>query len=128
MTTLTNLAAEYVSLSEAARILGVSRQHIRTLTVDGKIEAIRPWPHTTLVRRSDVEAWKRGERPAPTHKTAVRGYLLGRTEASSVAEISPELAFDLCYAFITDRRETWDQEDRTAWATGMAEQLLGEQR
>lgn len=123
------MPTDYINLTEAADMLGVTRQRLSHMVRDGDIAHIRPWPRSVLVKTTDVEAWQAGERVRqPVHKTAARQYVLDRTEADSVDEVNLHTLHSLLYEFISDRRDDLNSDNRRLWAEGMVGILAGSRR
>jgi excisionase family DNA binding protein len=116
---MTTTEIDYVSASEAARILGVSRQRVAAMVRDNEIEHFRPWPRHVLIPRHAVESWGRGVRPEPIHKTAVRHWIMGREQVDTLDALTPEYLAELTAVFIDTFRPTWDTQSKANWVTAM---------
>lgn len=121
---MTVLTEQYVTASEASRILGVSRQRIATMVRDDEIEHIRPWPRQVLIPLRAVQAWAEGERRIPIHKTAVRNWIIGYDAAESIDAMEPERVGQLCMEYIKSHRPEWDDQSKTNWCIGMLRLLM----
>lgn len=117
--------SKFLSVAEAAIILGVTTQRVHTMIREGDIDAIRPWPRQVLLNRTNVEAWAAGERGEPVNKTALRRYIIERTEAENISEVSLALMLDLAREFISERRPNLaaDTEARDLWCERMVMQI-----
>jgi excisionase family DNA binding protein len=117
----------WMSIIDAANLLGVSRSRVGAMVKDGGLPCIRPWPRTVLVKRSAVLDWQAGKRPNPVHKTAARQYVVEHCEAESVHALSVGVIKATLHEFIADRRD-WDWDNRQRWVDGMAAILMGSGR
>jgi excisionase family DNA binding protein len=122
MTTTTE--TEYVNASEAARILGVSRQRVAKMVMNDEIEFVRPWPRQVLIPRIALAGWMRGDRPTPIHKTACRRWILDRENVDNLDALELDYLTELVAVFIAERRPEWDTESKANWCVGMI-RLLG---
>lgn len=115
----------YMTVSEAADRLGVSTQRVHSMIRDGDIDAIRPWPRQVLLARTTVEAWAQGNRGEPVNMTALRRYIIDRTEAEHLSEVGYGLMIDLAREFITERRPglAADILARDRWAERMVDRI-----
>jgi excisionase family DNA binding protein len=67
---------EYITATDAARELGISRSALHSRIQRGEIRAIRPSPRLLLIPRSEVERWRgKGKlKPGPKpQRPAVEG-------------------------------------------------------
>ena len=53
---------DYITVSQAAVMLGVSRQRVNQLIQAGRLKSYQVGPKAVLVERQSVEAWHRGKR------------------------------------------------------------------
>lgn len=114
---------EFVSASEAARMLGVTRQRVSAMIRDGDLPAVHPWPRAVRINRQHLAAWAAGERPVPVHRTATRNYVLYEADVDSIDELSIDQLRALCLRFIGQRRPLWSADEARTWADQMADQL-----
>jgi excisionase family DNA binding protein len=121
---MTMLTDDYVTASEASRILGVSRQRVATMVRENEIDHVRPWPRTVLIPRSALDAWMHGQRPAPIHKTACRHWILEREQCERIDMIDPEYLGQLVALFISTFRPEWDDTSKRNWCIGMLSMLM----
>ena len=108
---------DFVTASEAARLLGVTRQRVANMIRDNELDAVRPWPRTVLIRKADIDAYMQGVRPTPIHKTAVRRWLFMQEGARH--GIPLETLTPLVRRFIAEHRPQWDERSRDNWTIGM---------
>jgi len=110
---------DYVNASEAARMLGVSRQRVAAMVRDDEIDHVRPWPRQVLIPRSAIDAYAHGDRRPPIHKTACRDWILAHERADSIDNIDADRVGQLCVAFIVASRPDWDATSIQNWVAGM---------
>lgn len=110
---------DYVTASEAARILGVSRQRVGAMVRDGEIEHVRPWPRQVLIRRSALREWQRGNRQQPIHKTACRHWIIEREGIQGLDTLNPQYLWNVVREFIDNHRPDWDETSKNNWTNGM---------
>lgn len=113
-----------MSASEAARMLGVSRQRVSAMIRDGDLPALHPWPRAVRIPRAALLAWQGGQRPEPVHRTAARQWVLWEADASSIDELDEVSVRALCRRFIDERRSEWSAEAKREWAAKTARSLV----
>jgi excisionase family DNA binding protein len=117
-------ADEWVSASEAARIMGVSRQRVGAMVNEGDLDAVRPWPRAVRIRMSDVAQWMDGHRPLPIHRTACRTYVLEHAGVETFDAVDVDTATRLTSQFIAERRPLWLSERAETYVFQMLPRLL----
>jgi excisionase family DNA binding protein len=105
----------YISASEAARLLGVSRQRVAKMVEDGDLIALRPWPGAIRIPMTAVEDWQAGIRRPGITKTAAMDYLLANGVTDPLTD--QENALHLLAEYIEGVRPEWDEERKEAWIT-----------
>lgn len=86
---MTTNETEYVSLSEAAELLGVSKPTVSRWIRDGHLPAQRIGPRTLRIRRGDL---RRAERPARRRGRLYDGYVYIQGDGVDQEEVIRELA------------------------------------
>ena len=111
---------EFVTLSEAARLLGVSPQRVDTLADRGLLDVVRPWPYVTLIGRRSIAARLAGEQVTRIDTGNTRRWL--RT-ARGDDVVEPYETRDYLRDFIETARPYWDNGRKDLWALNMASTL-----
>lgn len=114
--------SQWLTLSEAARILGVTHQRVFTMAEEGSLDIIRPWPRVALVSRQSVTAWLQGERLHRTDIGQAREWLRERgVDPHREAAVQTEGEM---LAFIHHYRPRWDDARQREWAQRMTHRLI----
>lgn len=115
---------EWVTGSEAARLLSVTPQRVMTMADDGLLEVTRPWDRVALIRRRSIADWLAGNRPARIQPYDARRWLLKRYDVGSVQEININVVRDALLEFVMDARPRWTKVRQDLWALEMADRLF----
>lgn len=114
---------DYVSASEASRLLGVSRQRVSAMIREGDLPAVHPWPRAVRISRAALDAYLAGDRPPAVHRTAARHWVLYECDVESMDALTSEQLRVALVAFIGERRPRWAMDERRDWASRMADRL-----
>jgi excisionase family DNA binding protein len=110
---------DFVNTTEAAEMLGVSRQRVSAMVRDGILPAVRPWPRAVRIARADIAAYLQGDGLPPIHLTAVRGFI----NNSGIVGVRRRKA--AIREYIDERRPAWPEAERKAWADTMDRRMRG---
>ena len=114
----------WVTASEAARLLRCSPQRVLTMTEEGSVDALRPWPRVLLIGRESIASWLAGYRPPRIAVSDARRYICKRNEVSDVQTLDLDEVRDQLRAFIADARPRWESPRCDLWALDMAGKLM----
>lgn len=115
---------EWVTGSEAARLLDVTPQRVMNMADDGLLDVIRPWDRVALIGRRSIAEWLAGERPARIQPFDARRWLLKRYGVATVQEININIVRDALLEFVMDARPRWAKVRQDLWALEMADRLF----
>lgn len=125
---MTAIADDYVTASEAARIIGVSRQRVAAMIRANQITHVRPWPRQVLIPRSALTAWMDGKRPPAIHKKAVADWIIAREGVTLIELFDLDYLRALIRMFIDEARPEWDDTSKDNWVEGMHTLLVSRPR
>ena len=114
---------DYMTVAEAAELLGVTHQRVHSMINEGVLQAERPWQTTVVVTRRSVAEWLAGARPPSIRPPAARAWLLERT-GSDASALDIDTVRDEMLEFITAARPAWDSVRRDTWALSTAARLF----
>ena len=112
--------SDWVTASEAARLLGCSHQRVSQLIDEGSVDSIRPWPYVTLIGRRSIAQRMAGQRQDRISVYEARRYI--RDLDADTSDL--DLMRDSLREFIAQRRPRWEPQRLDLWALTMAQRLL----
>jgi hypothetical protein len=114
--------AEWTTVSEAARTIGVTPQRVSQMAADGHLDVIRPWPHIALVSLASLAAWQTGTRVRLDMATA-RSHVLATSGAATMSDVDPSTVLDALLEFVVGARPRWSLTRCVDWAEAMTSRL-----
>ena len=115
---------EWVTVSEAGRLLDVSHQRVQQMAdEDGTLDIVRPWPRVTLIGRLSLAEWLAGKRPPRIRPSDGKAYVLEHAEQPTLAAVNINVARDLLREFIGEARPRWTNLRLDLWALNTASTL-----
>jgi hypothetical protein len=129
---------DWVTLSEAARMLGITPSRVNQMANQGLREVVRPWPRICLIGRRSVAERAGGDtvtrlsrgtamrRIAARHGVAgnpIRQDRLTADITRVIAGLDRKALRSELYEFVTEARPHWCERRRMAWADDLVVQV-----
>lgn len=117
--------AEWITIGEAADLLGVSRQRVHALGDEGLLDVVHPWTRVTLVGRESVEARQHRKEFGVLQPSKAGAYrwVAEHLDVKHVRRQDPDVVRDLVLAYVEHSRPRWDRRKKELWALDIASQL-----
>ena len=130
---------DWVTESEAARLLGLTASRVGQMVNQGLLEALRPWPGVGLIARRSVAERAAGEPAARVSRGTAMRWIAARHAVAGHSVRPDRITADIdrvvtgldrkalrseLYEFITEARPHWNESRRQTWVADLAARIL----